>query len=132
MRYALLVYHRPGAMDHLGPEEREAASREFWALRDQPACLDGAQLSPIDTATTLREQGGRALVTDGPFADTKEVLGGFYLVEADDLDHATRLAEMIPITRYGGCVEIRPLLHGQVDGAANGSAGGVGEVGFAK
>jgi hypothetical protein len=121
MRYALLVYHQPGAMDHLDAEERVAASREFWALREDPACLDGAQLMPTDTATTLREQGGRPLVTDGPFADTKEVLGGFYLVEADDLDHATRLAEMIPITRYGGCVEIRPLLHGRPDEAPHGA-----------
>ena len=109
MRYALLVYHQPGAMDHLGPEQLEAASREFYALRADPACLDGAQLAPVQTATTLRESGGRPLVTDGPFADTKEILGGFYIVEAPDLDAATALAEMIPITRYGGAVEIRPL-----------------------
>ena len=109
MRYALLVYSQPGAMDHLGPEQLEAASREFYAVRADPACLDGAQLAPVETATTLRETGGRPLVTDGPFADTKEILGGFYIVEAPDLDAATALAEMIPITRYGGAVEIRPL-----------------------
>jgi hypothetical protein len=110
MRYALLVYHQPGAMDHLSPEEREATSREFYALRSDPACLDGAQLAPITAASTLRESAGRPLVTDGPFADTKEILGGFYIVEAADLDAATALAEQIPITRFGGAIEIRPLV----------------------
>ena len=110
MRYALLVYHQPGAMDHLAPEELLAAREEFYGLSSDPACLDGAQLQPISSATTLRESGGRPLITDGPFADTKEILGGFYIVEAADLDAATALAERIPVTRFGGAVEIRPLV----------------------
>jgi hypothetical protein len=110
MRYALLVYHQPNAMDNIDPEELLAARERFYALSADPACLDGAQLQPVTTATTLRESGGRPLVTDGPFADTKEILGGFYIVEAPDLDAATALAQQIPITGYGGAVEIRPLV----------------------
>ena len=69
-----------------------------------------AQLQPIETATTVRVQNGRTLTTDGPFADTKEVFGGFYLIEADDLDQATEIAARIPAARIGGSVEIRPVI----------------------
>jgi hypothetical protein len=109
MQYALLIYHEPGSMDDLPDAERRRSSREFWAIREDPNCQGSAQLAPVETATTLRERDGQRLITDGPFADTKEVLGGFYVIEAPDLDAATALAERIPITRYGGAVEIRPL-----------------------
>ena len=69
-----------------------------------------AFLVPAETATTVRVQDGRTLVTDGPFADTKEIFAGFYLVEADDLDQATELAARIPAVRIGGSVEIRPVV----------------------
>ena len=64
----------------------------------------------MTTATTIRLADGKPLVTDGPFADTKEVFGGFYLLEADDLDEATEMAARIPVLRLGGTVEIRPLM----------------------
>jgi hypothetical protein len=70
----------------------------------------GAALQSPETATTVRVEGGQTLVTDGPFADTKEVFGGFYLIEADDLDQATELAARIPAARFGGAIEIRPLM----------------------
>ena len=110
MRYALLIYSEPDAMARLAPDELADISRQFWAVRDVPGCLDGGQLAPVDTATTLRGRDGTGLVTDGPFADTKEVLAGYYIVEAADLDAATAIAEHIPITRVGGSVEIRPLV----------------------
>ena len=110
MRYAMLIYHEPGSMDNLSPEEGEAASKAYYALSSDPACLDGAQLAPTTTATTVRESAGRPLVTDGPFADTKEILGGYYIIEAPDLDAATAFAQRIPIVRHGGSVEIRPLV----------------------
>jgi hypothetical protein len=72
--------------------------------------VGGASLHPVETATTVRVQDGKTLVTDGPFADTKEVFGGFYLVEADDLDQATEIAARIPAARIGGSVEIRPVV----------------------
>ena len=70
----------------------------------------GAALHPAETATTVRVQDGRTLVTDGPFADTKEILAGFYLVEAENLDAATEIAARIPAARIGGSIEIRPVV----------------------
>jgi hypothetical protein len=75
-----------------------------------PGILGGEQLAPVDTATTVRVQNGSTLTTDGPFAETKEVLGGFYLFEADDLDTAIELASRVPAARRGGAVEVRPLV----------------------
>ena len=72
--------------------------------------MGGAQLQPSATATTVRVDGGSTLTTDGPFAETKEALGGFYLIEADDLDAALEIAARIPAARMGGSVEVRPLV----------------------
>lgn len=113
MQYALLIYSQPGTIESLSRAEQEAVSAEFWALRDEPGVLSGAGLQPVTTATTVRLADGKPLVTDGPFADTKEVFGGFYLVEAEDLDRATEVASRIPMLRLGGSVEIRPLLPGE-------------------
>jgi hypothetical protein len=110
MKYALLIYVKPGSHEALEEQERESVSREYFALRDDPRCLDGGQLQPVETATTVRVDGGRALTTDGPFAATKEVLGGYYIVEGENLDDAIELAARIPAARLGGEVEIRPLV----------------------
>ena len=69
-----------------------------------------AQLQPPDTATTIRVEDGRTLTTDGPFATTKEALGGYYLVEADDIDAALEIAARIPAARLGGAIEVRPVV----------------------
>jgi hypothetical protein len=113
MQYALLIYSEPGAIESLSQAEQEAVSAEFWALRDVPGVFGGAGLQPVTTATTIRLADGKPLVTDGPFADTKEVFGGFYLVEAENLDRATEIAARIPMLRLGGSVEIRPFLHAE-------------------
>jgi hypothetical protein len=113
MQYALLIYSEPGTIESLSPAEQKAVSAEFWALRDVPGVFGGAGLQPVTTATTIRLADGKPLVTDGPFADTKEVFGGFYLVEADNLDQATEIAARIPTLRLGGSVEIRPFLHAE-------------------
>ena len=109
MQYALLIYAKPGTVEALSPAEREELSREYFALRDEPGMLGGAGLQPVTTATTVRLADGRPLVTDGPFADTKEVFGGYFLVEAGDLDAALEVAARIPAARLGGSVEIRPM-----------------------
>jgi len=70
----------------------------------------GAQLQPPATATTVRVEDGNTLITDGPFVETKEALGGYFLFEADDLDAAIELASRIPAARMGGAVEVRPLV----------------------
>jgi hypothetical protein len=110
MQYALLIYTEPGTAEALSPAEQEALSAEYWALRDEPGVLGGAALQPVTTATTVRLADGKPLVTDGPFAETKEVFGGYYLLEAENLDQATELAARIPALRFGGTVEIRPVM----------------------
>ena len=75
----------------------------------KPGVTPGLGLQPPETATTVRVQDGRTLTTDGPFSETKEVLGGYYLYEADDLDAAIELASRIPAARMGGAIEVRPI-----------------------
>jgi hypothetical protein len=110
MQYAMMFYAEPSYTEALPDPEREALLAEFAALLDDPHCVTAAQLQPAETATCVRMAGGRTLMTDGPFADTKEVLGGFVLVEAANLDEVLELAARVPITRYGGVVEIRPVV----------------------
>jgi hypothetical protein len=112
MKYALLIY--PGDITSKFPEfsaeEQESIVGEYMALMDEPGVLGAEQLQPAESATTVRVQDGRTLTTDGPFADTKEIVGGLYLLEADDLDRALELAARIPAARLGGAVEVRPLV----------------------
>ena len=110
MQYALLIYEKPGYNDGYSDEQRRAVTGEYMALRDDPRVTGGAALQPVETATSVRVHDGETLVTDGPFADTKEVFGGWYLLEADDLDAAIEIAVRIPAARLGGVVEIRPLV----------------------
>lgn len=81
------------------------------SIRETGQMKGGEALQPTRTATTVRMQGGKLLTTDGPFAETREQLGGFYLVEAKDLDEARAIAARIPSVAHGiGCVEIRPTV----------------------
>jgi hypothetical protein len=109
MQYALLIYDKAGAYESLGDDEVKAISDEYWAIREEPGVLGGAGLQPPDTATTVRLDNGTTLVTDGPFADTKEVFGGYYLLEVDDIDAAIALAARLPAARMGGSIEVRPV-----------------------
>jgi hypothetical protein len=112
MKYALLIY--PGTTasewDQYSEEQREAVTAEYIALVQEPGVVGAEQLTPADSATTVREQDGRTLVTDGPFANSKEILGGLYLLEADNIDRALELAGRIPAIRFGGAVEVRPVV----------------------
>ncbi|HTU94305.1 MAG TPA: YciI family protein [Solirubrobacteraceae bacterium] len=112
MKYALLIYTTPGMVDGFTGDELEAMSNEYYALRDEPGCLEGGQLADVDNATTVRVNGGGTLTTDGPFAETKEVFAGYYVFELDDLDAAIAMAARVPAARLGGSVEVRPLMHG--------------------
>jgi hypothetical protein len=96
--------------ESLSEAEKDAVTAEYMAINEHPGIGGGAQLQPPSTATTVRVQDGRTLTTDGPFAETKEALGGYYLLEADDLDTAIELAARIPAARMGGAVEVRPLV----------------------
>ena len=110
MKYALLIYPRPGSHEALPKDEQETVDGEYMALRRDPRCVTGAHLQPVETATTLRLQDGKALTTDGPYADTKEFFGGYFVLDVDDLDQALELAARIPAARMGGAIEIRPVV----------------------
>ena len=112
MKYLCLVYYNEKTMQEKSQEEWDALNRECMAcvadLTDSGHFLDGAPLLSTETATTLRARDGKPLITDGAFAETKEQLAGFYMLEARDMNEAIRLAEKIPPARYGS-VEIRPV-----------------------
>ena len=110
MKYALLIYSKPGSHEALSEQEYQQALGEYGAVSEDPRCLSGAQLQPIETATTVRVQDGKTLTTDGPFADTKEVFGGYFVFDAQDLDDAIDVAGRIPAARLGGAVEVRPVV----------------------
>jgi hypothetical protein len=109
MRYALLIFEKPGAYDPLSDDERSAVTAEYMTIAGDSRIVSGAQLRPPASATTVRERDGELLTTDGPFADTKEVFGGWFLFEADDIDAALEVAGRIPAVRMGGSVEVRPV-----------------------
>jgi hypothetical protein len=110
MKYAVLIYPKPGSHEALSADEYRTVNAEYLALRDDPRCIGGAHLQPAETATTVRHSPGEALITDGPFADSKEVLGGYYVLDAPDLDDALEFVQRIPTVRLGGAVEVRPLV----------------------
>ncbi len=110
MKYALLIYTKPGSFEELSPADQESTHSEYMAIAQDPAMVGGEQLQSTDTATTVRVADGQTLVTDGPFADTKEIFGGFYLLDADSLDVALAVAARIPAARMGGSVEVRPIV----------------------
>ncbi len=110
MKYALLIYSKPGSHESLSEDEYRTAFGEYMAISDDPRCLEGAQLQPVETATTVTAQNGQTLTTDGPYANTKEVFGGYFVLEASDLDEALEVAARIPAVRLGGAVEVRPVV----------------------
>ena len=113
MKYLLQIYDDDSLLAQfreLSAEEQDAILGEFNAIREAPGVLGGEQLQPVETATTVRVQGGQVLLSDGPFIDAKEHLGGYYLVEADELDEALEIAARIPAARLGGAVEVRPVV----------------------
>jgi hypothetical protein len=111
MQYALLFYNPPDALTSKPPAEREAWFKDMMAWRGELQSAGvfrtGLRLATVDTATSVRRQGRDVLVTDGPFAETKEVLGGFFLIDCADLDEALAWARKSPIVRIG-TVEVRP------------------------
>jgi hypothetical protein len=115
MKYALLIYPKPGSHEALREDEYETVNAEYWALRDDSRCVGGAHLQPAHAATTVSYGGDQNLITDGPYADTKEVLGGYYVVDASNLDDALEFAQRIPAVRLGGAVEVRPLVEAPVE-----------------
>ena len=113
MQYLLLIYGEEGALESVSEAERHAVYEEYdrfaQDLQERQAMVGGDELAPTSSATTVRVRDGETLATDGPFAETKEQLGGFYLVEAKDLDEAIKLGSGIPAVRTGS-IEVRPIM----------------------
>ena len=128
MRYLLLIY----TQEQLEPTA-DAAGAEFAAygaftqeVRDRGIYQAGEALRPTTTATTVRVRDGQTVTTDGPFAETKEALGGFYMVDATDLDDAIQLAAKIPGAKHGS-IEIRPIFeYGAPEGSSSEAVGAAG------
>ncbi|MDX6486642.1 MAG: hypothetical protein QOF43_1795 [Gaiellaceae bacterium] len=111
MKYAVLLFDDPAAWANVGESELASLHAEYMAVSDEPESYGGAQLQPASTAKTLRMRDGRPLVTDGPFTETKEILSGFYLIDAESEARALELAAKIPtVSRMGGAIEVRPLV----------------------
>ena len=110
MKYMLLVYDDPTKWTDVTEEQMQSLYVEYGAVAQNPATIGSAQLQPVETAKTVRVEDGQTLVTDGPFAETKEQLGGYYVVEADSIEEAAKIGAQIPSARMGGSVEVRPLV----------------------
>jgi hypothetical protein len=113
MQYLCLIYDDENTWETLPEDERRTIYTDYekftQAIQDSGNYVSGEQLQPVSTATTVRIRDGKTLVTDGPFAETKEQLGGFYMIEANDADEALKIAERIPSARYGS-IEVRPVV----------------------
>ena len=105
MKYLCLVY---GEESKIAAMDDDACMAYDASIRKSGHCLASEALLPVRTATTVRVRGGKVSVTDGPFAETKETLAGFYMIEANDLDEAVRIAAKIPPAEVG-CIEVRPV-----------------------
>jgi len=112
MRYLCLIYDEEKRMGTMSKSEADAIMGEYFAFTDgikkSGHYLGGEALQPVGTATTVRVRNGKVSTTDGPFAETKEQLGGFYLINAKDLNDAIQVASRIPSARLG-TVEVRPI-----------------------
>jgi hypothetical protein len=112
VQYVLLIYDDEQLWAGMSDEQRGQVMQEYFAytndLRESGRYVDGAPLQPTQTAKSVRSRNGGATVTDGPFAETKEQLGGFYLIEADSDDEALEWASKIPSARFG-TIEVRPV-----------------------
>ncbi len=118
MRYLLMIYSDPAYYAKATPKEMGELMAGYKVFTKEilgsGAMQSAERLQPVETATTVRVRGGKTLVTDGPFAETKEQIGGFYLVEAPDLDAAIAWAKKIPTVKYGS-IEIRPIWEEDAD-----------------
>ena len=117
MRYLMLIHQGstptprdPEAWSTLSPEEQQAVFADYQAINQTPGVTPGEQMDDPSTATTVRVQDGTTMTTDGPFAELKEAIGGYFFFEADNLDDALALAARVPAARLGGAVEVRPIV----------------------
>jgi hypothetical protein len=113
MKYLCLIYENEKSFESMSPADGEAIMNEYFVFTDgirrSGQYVAGEALQPTPTATTVKVRNGKVSTTDGPFAETKEQLGGFYLIEAKDLNEAIQVAAKIPSARFGA-IEVRPVV----------------------
>jgi len=115
MQYVCLIYQGstplPGtdAWNALSEAEQHQIYKDYGAFNQTPGLTPGLPMGTPDNATTVRVEGGKTLMTDGPFVGMKEAVGGMYVLEAEDLDAAIEVAAKVPAARLGGAIEIRPV-----------------------
>ena len=113
MQYLILIYDNEAEFASMSKADMDTMYADYGSFTQgilkSGHHRGGQQLQPVATATTVRVRGGKKVVTDGPFAETREQLGGFYLIEAKDLDEALAIAERVPSARTGS-IEVRPLV----------------------
>ena len=107
-QFMLLLYDNPANWQKLSPEEMQKAIEKYMAWATKPFTVDSKRLGE-DAGRVVRSQNGKPRTTDGPYSETKEVLGGFYLIEAKDYDEAVARASEHPHVQYGGTIEVRQL-----------------------
>jgi hypothetical protein len=117
MKYMLLIHqgeaptpYSPERWARLSEDEQQRIADAYRAINETAGVSPGVQLQPPEAATTVRVNDGTTLATDGPFAETKEAIGGYLVFEADDLDAAIELASRVPAASMGGAVEVRPVV----------------------
>ena len=112
MKFLMQIYQGDAleTQAQLSEADQQRVWADYAAVRETPGVSPGEGLGLPETATTVRVLDGKPLITDGPFADTKEALGGYFLFEAASLDAALELAVRVPAARYGGAVEVRPIV----------------------
>jgi hypothetical protein len=110
MKFLLMIHGDEAGWDELPPEEQQARRERYGAVAGRAEVLRASELGPTSSATTVRVQDGSTLVTDGPYAETREALGGIFLVEAGSIDDAVALAKQLPPSAG---IEIRPVYGGE-------------------
>ena len=110
MQYVMLIYQGPalGRQAALPEGEQQQVYADYQRINETPGVTPGLPMGLPEGATTVRVEDGKTLTTDGPFIGMKEAVGGWFILEADDLDAAIEVASRVPAARYGGAVEIRP------------------------
>jgi hypothetical protein len=117
MKYMLLIHQGdtptpadPEAWGRLSEDEQKAVYADYMAINETPGVTPGLRMQPPEMASTVQVRDSKTMITDGPFVEIKEALGGYLFFEADDLDAAIELAARIPAARMGGAIEVRPIV----------------------
>jgi hypothetical protein len=109
MQFVALIHAKESDWEALTDEERQAVYQRYGDFGQRDEVVGGAELESTSSATTVRVRNGDRLVTDGPYAEAKEALGGYYILECDSIDEACRLAAVLPAADYNVAIEIRPV-----------------------